>query len=360
MMSTCFNFSCVLLTACLFYTPVAAQTTDYKTRINILYENINARLYDNKTGLYIESTDSAKNENPHSWLWPLCAFIQATNEMEFLQPGKNYMLPVAKIIDQYYSDKPPFAGFQDYVLKERVSSRFYDDNQWVAIAYLDAYKRNHNKKYLDDAETIYRFMLGGLDSIAGGGIYWKEGNMTTKNTCSNGPGVLVALQLYELTKRAAYLYTALSIYEWTNKNLQAPDGLFYDAIKIPSLKVDEHKYTYNTGTMLQSNVLLYNATKEKKYLDEAERIAKAGRAYFFKNNRLPNEYWFNAVLLRGYIELYKIDKNKDWINFFETDANEIWNNERNADNMLGTKPARRLIDQAAMIEIYARLQQLKK
>lgn len=339
---------------------VKAQLPDYKTRINYLYAGINNKLSDKNTGLYFETTDSAKNENKHSWLWPLCALIQATNEMEATQPAQNYMRPVVNAINQYYTAAPPRPGYQDYVLKERPSSRFYDDNQWVAIAYLDAYNRTHHKKYLNDAEMIYRFMMGGLDTAAGGGLYWKEGDKTTKNTCSNGPGILVALQLFKITKQQAYLNTALSLYQWTNAHLQSPEGLFYDNLKIPSLKVDKAFYTYNMGTMLQANALLYLLTHDKKYLAEAERIAAAGKARFFKNGRLPPNYWFNAVMLRGYIELYKIDKNKGWVDFFETDADNVWQQERNENNMLGPKSAKSLIDQAAMIEIYARLLEIKK
>jgi hypothetical protein len=349
-----------VLGASLLFSVAKAQLPDYKTRIHYLYDNINTKLRDEKAGLYLETTDSVQKENPHSWLWPLCALIQATNEMEVSEPGKSYMLPVENAIDQYYSDKPPFAGYQDYVMKERASSRFYDDNQWVAIAYLDAYKRTHKKKYLEKSKMIYTFLMGGIDTVAGGGSYWKEGDKNTKNTCSNGPAILVALQLYKITKDKSYLNTALAIYKWTNQYLQAPEGIYYDNIRTATLKIGKAFYTYNTGTMLQANALLYILTKDKKYLEEAQRVATAGKAHFFKNNRLPSgNYWFNAVMLRGYIELYKIDKNKDWITFYEEDADGIWNNERDKDNFVGTKKSKRLIDQAAMIEIYARLQQLK-
>jgi len=343
-------FVCVVLNNC------DAQTRGYASHINELYAAISNKLTDQKAGLYLESTDTAKKENAHSWLWPLCAMIQATNEMETLEPRKSYMTTVENAIDQYYNDKPPTPAYQDYVTKERLSSRFYDDNEWIAIAYLDAYNRNHKKKYLDVSKMIYKFIQSGIDTAAGGGVYWKEGDKTTKNTCSNGPAILIALELYKITKDKEYLNTALSIYEWTNKYLQAPEGTYYDNIRIPTLKIAKREYTYNTGTMLQSNVLLYTITQDKKYLTEAERIAKAGKAQFFVNGRLPNNYWFNAVLLRGYIALYQIDKNKDWINFFEEDANQIWDKERDTDNMIGKKPAKALIDQAAMIEIYARLQ----
>lgn len=340
---------------------VNAQDVDYKARIKLLYNAINTKLSDAKTGLYRETADSVQKENPHSWLWPLCAYIQAANEMEVLEPTEQYMLPVEKAIDRYYSDKPPYAGYQDYVTSERLSSRFYDDNQWVAIAYLDAYERKHKRKYLEASEMICRFMLGGLDTVTGGGMYWKEGDKTTKNTCSNGPGVLVLLQLYKITGKKAYLTTALDIYSWLNSHLLSPEGVYYDNIQTATLKISKATYTYNTGPMLQANVILYELTKDKKYLDEAERLAKAAREHFFKNGRLPNgDYWFNAVLLRGYQALYKIDQNKAWIDVYEQDANAIWNTERDANNMLGPTNSKKLIDQAAMIEIYARLQQLKQ
>lgn len=110
--------------------------------------------------------------------------------------------------------------------------------------------------------------------------------------------------------------------------------------------------------MLQSNVLLYQITKDNKYLDEAERIAKAGKEHFFKNGRLPGNYWFNAVLLRGYQALYMVDRNREYIDLYRQDADAIWNTERDTNNFVGTKLVKSLIDQAAMIEIYARLEEI--
>ena len=207
---------------------------------------------------------------------------------------------------------------------------------------------------------ICRFMLGGLDTVAGGGFYWKEDDKSSKNTCSNGPGILVLLQLYKITHKQAYLTTAIQVCNWVNKTLQDTDAIYFDNIKIHTLKIGRAKFTYNTGTMLQANVLLFEITKDKSYLNDAERVATAGRKFFFKNGRLPGGYWFNAVMLRGYEALYKVDANKQWVDFFRQDADAIWNNERDANNMIGTKPAKSLIDQAAMMEIYARLALLEK
>jgi rhamnogalacturonyl hydrolase YesR len=337
------------------------QLPDYASRIKILYSGINTRLAVPGTNLYRETVDSTKNDNRFSYLWPLCAYLQSTNEMEVLEPKTSYMLPVAYGIDKYHNTEPPVPGYQATVYNGKPDDRYYDDDEWIAIAYLDGYNRTHNKKYLEDSESICRFLLSGLDTVSGGGFYWKEKDKGSKNTCSNGPGILVLLQLYKINHTPEYLKTAIGVYNWANKYLQAPEGFYYDNIRVPSLKIGKATYTYNTGSMLQANVLLYQITKDKKYLIEAQRVAKAGRDHFFKNGRLPNgNYWFNAVMLRGYQELYRVDKNKQWMDFFMQDADAVWTSERDATNMVGPKPLKSLIDQSAMIEIYARLAQIGK
>jgi len=330
----------------------------YKQRIDTLNENVYKYFYDSANGLYYETNHVQPGEKKHSYLWPLCALIQAANEEEKLFPNKDYMTPAMKAVAQYHSTIPPAPGYQAYVAKEEKDSRFYDDNQWIAIACLDVYNRTKNQKYLHIAKEIYHFMMTGYDTLSAGGLYWKEDEKNSKNTCSNGPGILIALELFKITDQQNYLDTALVLYNWVNVHLQSPQGLYYDNIKIPSLKIDSAIYTYNTGTMLQSNVILYQITKNIKYLKEAQRIASAAEKFFYKNDKLPGNYWFNAVLLRGEIALYKLDKNKAHIQYFIDDSNRIWNEERE-NGLIGKKGKRkRLIDQAAMIEIYARLAKL--
>lgn len=340
---------------------VQAQSKEvYEARIRTLGDNIYSHFYDSSKELFYETNNVKPTEKKHSYLWPLCALIQAANEEEVLFTSKNCMSPVMKAVRQYHSDEPPIPAYQAYVTKEERDSRFYDDNQWIAIACLDAYNRTKKGAYLDIAKEIYQFMMTGFDTLSGGGLYWREDKKTSKNTCANGPGIIVALELYKITHEQNYLDVARNLYKWVNERLQSPGGLFYDNIQIPSLKIDSAFYTYNAGTMLQSNVLLYNITGAKEYLTEAERIASAVKQHFYRNHKLPDNYWFNAVLLRGEIALYKVDKNKNHIQFFIADANRVWKDEKDKAGLVGQKDKRkRLIDQAAMIEIYARLAELK-
>lgn len=352
MKNTCTFLLCLLIATFSF---AQQNKATYLERVDTINNNIYNRFYEAKTGLYYETTDSSKNEHPHSYLWPLCALIQVANEAETVGSEAVHMQPVINAINQYYSTAPPTPGYQAYVTKEKQDSRFYDDNQWIAIAYLDAYNRTKKPLFLDKAKEIYRFMMTGFDTLSGGGLYWREDKKTSKNTCSNGPGILIALQLYRITHQQPYFDTALLLYKWVNAHLQSPKGLYYDAIRIPSLQIDSALYTYNTGTMLQANALLYEITNNKSYLQEAERIAAAAKDRFYQNNKLPGNYWFNAVLLRGYQELYRIDHNKQQLQFFYDDAERVWKDERDANNLLGVHKAKSLIDQAAMMEIYGRL-----
>jgi hypothetical protein len=313
-----------------FSTGSLAQTTrqQYIERIGVIRQNIEIFFGDASTGYYRETNPLKQGEKPFSHLWPLCGYIQAANEWEALSGQTALFDSVLAAIQPYY-DSASIPAYGAYIVREKRDDRFYDDNQWIAIACLDAYERTHRKQYLEQGLMIYR---------------------------SNGPGVLVALQLYRATGKKIYLDTALMLYNWTKANLLSPGNLYYDNIQLPSRKTDKRTYTYNTGTMLQGSVMLYQFTRQKKYLQHARELAKASLQEFFRNNSFPDHYWFNAVLLRGYLELYKIDRNKTYLDAFRKYGEHIWEKERDrANQLIGKSNVKELLDQAAVMEIYARL-----
>jgi hypothetical protein len=350
----------VLLLLLIFSGNALAQMPDYKERIALINKNISLYFTSEKPGLYKE-TNALKNEKPYSYLWPLCALLQAENESEAIIKETGRFDGVIKTItENYYNPAPPSPGYQAYVSMAGKDTRYYDDNQWIGIALMDAYKRTGDTSYMNKAAEIYRFMMTGCDTISGGGIYWREVDKKTKNTCSNGPGIILALQLYNSTKQEEYLTAAKSLFSWVNKYLKSPEGIYYDALKLPELRRDSATYTYNTGTMLQSYIMFYNISGDKTYLNEAQRIAIAAKKHFYINNKLPDHYWFNAVLLRGFIELYKIDGNKGQLSFFYEDSERIWKANRDINGLVGRRMSKSLIDQSAMLEIFSRLSQIEQ
>lgn len=213
-----------------------AQNVHYKKVARALYDSIQQNFYIKDSGYYREEAKGILSENPVSYLWPLCAMLQAGNEMDVTFSTHRYFNDVLSVIEKYRDGRPPAPGYASYKLGAKTDDRYYDDNQWIGIASLDAYKRTKDKKYLKLGTDIYHFMMSGYDTIAGGGLYWVESRKESKNTCSNGPGVLVALGMYEATANKKYLDTAILIYNWTTQHLRASNGLYYDNYNIKKRK----------------------------------------------------------------------------------------------------------------------------
>lgn len=333
----------------------------YKKEMQSFHAAIEKNFYDKVSGYYFVELNPAKREvkegfkREYSWLWGLCSMFEAVNEIEKVDNTANLVDPIFSNIKNYYDTNLPKPGYNEYVVKLKPGLRYYDDNQWIGIAAFDIFKRTKKKSYLALGKEMYHFMMTAYDTKLGGGLYWRETDFETKNTCSNGPGVLVALKMYEQTKQKCYLDTALLIYTWTNEKLQAPSGLYYDNIKTKDGSVNKTIFSYNTGTMLQSNVYLYELTGDKKYLKRANDLADASLAYFYGNGKFRDGYWFNAVMLRAYQHLLKYNKDTKYVLGFKKCVDYTLKNERNEQGLfVGKEGIHNLVEQGGMLEILAR------
>lgn len=150
---------------------------------------------DYKAG-YLASEDQAR-PNPYSYLWPFSGTLSAVNTI--LEEDASYrsvldgrVLPgLAEYLD---TTRMP-AAYASYINTAPASDRFYDDNVWLGIDFCDIYEATGDKKYLAQAEMIWKFIESGTDDVLGGGIYWCEQKKHSKNTCSNAPGTVYALKL---------------------------------------------------------------------------------------------------------------------------------------------------------------------
>jgi hypothetical protein len=340
----------------------AAKSAYYPAMIK-LDSAITRSFYNDTIGYYNERTKPEKNENNNrvSYLWPLCGMIQAYNEIGLARQQKGKVVNLfSGAITKYYDARPPAPGYASYPPEFGGGDRFYDDNQWIGIALMDNWKAEGGQLQLDKAKEIFRFMMTAYDTAAGGGLYWQEGKMNGKNTCSNGPGVILALQLFQATKEQSYLDTALLLYNWTNQFLMDEDGLYFDNISVPGRKLDKKKYSYNTGTMLQSGVYLYQITGDKKYLDLALKTAESSVPFFYGTGQFIDGCWFNAVLLRAYQHLFTVNEDPKYLAAFKKSVDYALHSERRQDGLqLSKNHPVDLTNQAGMLEILARFVQIE-
>ena len=239
----------------------------------------------------------------------------------------------------------------------------------VCIDYLEAYLNTKNETYLSKAKEVFNFIISGWDDKLGGGVYWLEGHLDQKPACSNGMATLAALKLYQCSGEKLYLDWGKRFYNWMHSNLRNPNGIYYNDIKMDG-KVNEVYYTYNTGSMIESAVLLYKFTNEVSYLNEAKLVAKNAHSFFAsadnagKLNPTIDLPWFVTVLFRGYEALYHIDQEPKYIQGIAFALDKAWNVSSDRYGLLTakwetTEEAKRkpkwLLDQACIAELYARL-----
>jgi hypothetical protein len=341
---------------------VSVTPEDYRGDFLSLYHAVQRQFYDSASGFYRDFEVPAP-KNGYAYCWPLCGLLQAYNEAEAGGIGGPSVRRITALIDKYKSNKPVMAdpgrpsvpGYDSYIVRFGGGNRFYDDNQWLGLAWMDAWFRLKDPALLERGRLIYRFMMTGYDTVAGGGLYWEEGKKTTKNTCSNGPGIVLALQLYKATREKKYLDTALLLYHWVDRHLRDTDGLYFDHIRLRDGRIGKAKYSYNTGTMLQANVWLYELTGDHAWLQRATSIADSAVRYFYGSGKFRDSYWFNAVLLRGLQDLLQFNSNPAYMIAFERCVKESLRNDLSPSGVMGRKKQQLLVNQAGMLEILARL-----
>lgn len=328
------------------------------------------------TATYLASEEQKNMPNLYSYLWPYSGTFSAVNALfESTQDTAYQSLLTNKVLvglEEYFDTLRLPEAYASYTHTASQSDRFYDDNIWLGIDFTDTYLLTKNSIYLQKAKLIWKFIESGTDKKLGGGIYWCEQKKESKNTCSNAPGSVLALKLFEATQDSSYLNKGEQLYKWTKTLLQdSTDYLYFDNITLDK-RIGKAKFAYNSGQMMQSASLLYQFTGNKEYLTDAQNIAKSCYNYFFIDFT-PNhsatfkmvkqgDVWFTAVMLRGFIELYQIDKNKIYIDSFNKSLNYAWEHARDKNGLFNTDftgssidSRKWLLTQAAMVEMYARL-----
>lgn len=263
--------------------------------------------------------------NDKAFLWPYGGHTEAIAAQFEVYPdcdhAKQLYLETLEGIRPYMVCRDD--GFLAYAAANGGSGDiYYDDNAWLVIIYMNAYKNLGDKKWLELAERTCEFCYSAWDEKLGGGLYWMENNKTSKNTCINAPIAKVSAELYKITKKESYLEWSKKIYAWTKKTLMDDDYLYLDNINLEG-KITDWKFSYNVGCMIGAAAHLYDITREQEYLDDAKRSAMAslngGMGFVGENGYYQfkgNHPWFHTWLLDGYLALYPFDPNDDYIYSF--------------------------------------------
>jgi hypothetical protein len=360
-------------------------------RALLAYKAMQQNFYIPGTGLY--------EGEPYSYLWPFSQAFAATVSVSNI-PGQvasaastdSHELQVRMVgLQKYWGAPTPVAGeatgeqpeseeqgegsepaeaagiappslpsFNGEVVPPGGAS-YYDDNEWVGIELARLYKLHHEATVLEKAEQIMAFVMAGWQAnpklACPGGVPFSDSpSNTERNTVTDGPAAELGVQLYSLTGDATYLQFAETAYEWVRTCLRAPSEMYYDHIRLHGV-IDPTLWSYNQGSMIGAGVLLYQATGNGAYLYQARQTAKAALAYFTIPRLLSENPFFPSVYFRNLMYLDSVTHDPPGAKLAQTYVDSVWVHQRLSDDLFafGSPPSTQLLDQAAIVQIYALL-----
>ncbi|WP_227378376.1 glycoside hydrolase family 76 protein [Haladaptatus halobius] len=337
------------------------------------YDALQQYFYKENSKLYLEEYPN-QSDNPYSYVWPFSQAMAGTVDLFGIRNGSvgaDYADDVQDRLDAlelYWNPNKDPKGYDSYVRPPYGGGGdiFYDDNEWIGLELIQLYRMTGDQRFLRRARQIFDLVVHGWDDDPShpkpGGVFWTQAPWSDdRNTVSNAPGAELGLHLYQLTdedeRKQYYLGWSKRMYDWVNEYLQAPNGLYWDHVNMDGT-ITKWIFTYNQGTMIGVNVLLYEITEEESYLTEAERIADRALEYFGKANRLFEEDMaFSAIFFKNLLLLQKIKNNPKYLKAMQKYANEIWQNARDPETNLikrGDDPTH-LLQQSAFVQINASL-----
>jgi hypothetical protein len=246
---------------------------------------------------------------------------------------------------------------------------FYDDNGHLVVALAEAYQLTRDPVYLSRAVEAYNFVLSGEDAVGGGGIYFKEGDNSSKDAISTLQAVRAGLMLYQITGQSRYFDDAKRLYAWAKSHIQQPDGLFKERFKLTGTNAGQSEgFTLinSAGIGLASNLLFYDVTGDPAYLREAQRIGSTSLSRYFNGTTgaINDEGFWAFELVDALDDLSLHDHNPAWVNAVKRAMNWLHANREDPNGHYDTLwgrggvqgatvlPTWDLNDQAAVAQSY--------
>jgi Glycosyl hydrolase family 76 len=171
-------------------------------------------------------------------LWGSNGMFEALDEIAIADPTAKTKAAVetfARGEQRYWNPNlKPVPGYSPQVGEQSSSQpTWYDDNAWIGIAFLDAYRATGNHTYASDAERAFAFIAaGGWDAKQGGGMWWSTEHQWLSGEALAAASDLAA-RLYQTTNQAEYLTDAETYIGWANKNLLTPQGVYLPVASTP-------------------------------------------------------------------------------------------------------------------------------
>ncbi len=231
---------------------------------------------------------------------------------------------------------------------------YYDDEGWWALAWIDVYDLTGEAQYLQTAASIFSDMQLGWDTNScGGGVWWNK-KTKGKNAVENELFLAVAASLANRTtapeERQKYLVWAQKEWVWfRNSGMINGEHLINDGLNgsDPTHCTNNggNTWTYNQGVILDALVELNKADPDPSFKETAASIALSAIQHLTDAHGVLRESnsahtggdvpQFKGIFSRNLMLLNSAFPDRRYQAFARTNAQSLWNNDRDAANHFG-------------------------
>ena len=218
----------------------------------------------------------------------------------------------------------------------------FDDEAWWAMAWIKAYDRTADKKYLKVSEGIFTDMASkAWDDKCGGGCHWMH-HKQYKNAITNELFITLAANLAarhhsDTALRRYYLDWAVRGWTWLSQSgMRNTDDLYNDGLDDQCRNNRQWTWSYNQGMILGGLKQLYLLTGDRKYLNSAAETALSAIRHLSDTGGIltdpcglgltVNSVQFKGIFIRYLSELNQELKDPTINAFILHNADVVWGN----------------------------------
>ncbi|MGW4397873.1 glycoside hydrolase family 76 protein [Amycolatopsis nivea] len=255
---------------------------------------------------------------------------------------------LARVFDVNRAAFPAGARSSDPIDGDFIS-RAIDDSAWWGLAWLAAYDRTHDARYLAEATKIADYVHGFWDpGTCGGGVWWDR-ERTYKNAVTSGLYLRLAAALHRrLANDTEWLARARTAGDWyLRSGLINSAGLVNDGLTANCANNGQTVWTYNQGLAIGGFTELWRATGDQSYLDAAHRLADSAITGLTSGGVLvescesgscdENQKQFKGIFLRYFGDLATASADQKYRDFVQRQADSVWLRDRDSLNRIGER-----------------------
>ena len=270
-------------------------------------------------GWYCEYLGCTHGPYPLITLWGVVPMFETVDALEMALPSSAHRALVDRFAraNERYWDRAR-GGYAPYPGdREGDVQAFFDDNGWEGLAFLNAYKATHERRWLYDAQRAFHFTAARGWDRHGGGMWWN-----TSHPYHSGPALasdsLLGILLYGEDHERWQLEDVKMYVDWANANDNHDERQLY----LEEPDQPESVNDYVQAPLIYAQYLLCQDGEGEGYCVQAGRVAATLAEqhvdeYGYKYNYGPE---YDAIFMQWMMAYGRATGEPYWLTLAEVNA----------------------------------------